>query len=84
MSHSKRQGRGKSYYLANVNPTAQRFIVSCSVCGHVGFEPRVLGNDFVTTTERKVIKAALQSVLGPLQIDASGRCETCKRVTEEV
>ena len=79
MFHSKRQGRGKSYYLTNVNPGAQRFIIGCSVCGQVGFEPRVLDIDFVTSAESRVIKESLQSVLNPLQLDARARCETCAK-----
>lgn len=81
MSHSKMTRRGKSHYLNSWNPRAKRFIVSCTLCGHVGFRPEILDPDFASSTERRVIRSELEAVLKPLQLDSVGRCETCASVS---
>jgi hypothetical protein len=81
MSHSKMTRRGKSHYLESWNPSAKRFIVSCSLCGHAGFKPEVLEPSFSLTTKGRETRRELEAVLKPLSIDAAGRCETCAHVS---
>ena len=82
MSHSKTTKRGTSLYLDSWNPGAKRYIVNCSVCGHIGFKPEVLQPDFASTLERKAVLKELQAILKPLPLDMAGRCETCVAIFE--
>ena len=77
MSHSKFKQGGKSFYLDSWNPSAKRFVVQCVHCGHTGFTPAVLEEDFANSLERQAIKSELERILGPLRLDELGRCESC-------
>ena len=80
MSHSKRRGQGRSYYLEQVNPSARRYIVSCAACDRVGFAPEVLSSSFTTSRLHQVIREELERLLRPLPLDDAGRCQACAGV----
>lgn len=55
MSHSKYTKRGRSLYIENWNPSAKKYINTCTVCGYKGYSPAIEQNDFCTTAENKAI-----------------------------
>ena len=71
--------RGRSHYVESWNPSAKRFIVTCSLCGSVGYSPTIDGEGFCDTPEHKVIRSELKATLKPLALDELGRCEVCAR-----
>jgi hypothetical protein len=77
MSHSKSTKRGRSQYVERWNSRAKRFIVSCALCGHTGFSPRILEHGFAKTLEKQAIVGELQATLQPLHLDELGRCTVC-------
>jgi hypothetical protein len=77
MSHSKPSKRGRSQYVEVWNPRAKRFIISCAICGHTGFNPSILDSGFGNTLEKQAIRGSLQRTLDPLALDEFGRCSVC-------
>lgn len=89
MSHSKYTKRGKSLYLDNWNPSAKRFINTCSICGAQGYSPTIDDDGFVFNQgagfahcERNAIREELKSVLEPLPLDFYGRCANCAKIMD--
>ena len=80
MSHSKFRKNGKSLYIDNWNPSAQKYIHSCYLCGRKGYKPAIVEQDFLNSLERKSIYEELTKMFdSPLQLDSLGRCEDCAR-----
>jgi hypothetical protein len=77
MSHSKVTKRGRSHYVEAWNPRAKKFIVTCSLCGRVGYSPTIMDDGFADTLEKKAIRSELTRIHEPLSLDAEGRCEKC-------
>lgn len=82
MSHSKNTKRGYSLYVENWNPSAKKYINTCSICGKKGYRPTIEDEDFCNSLERRVIFKELKKTLGKMQIDDLGRCETCSKVQD--
>lgn len=80
MSHSKYTKRGRSLYIENWNPSAKKYINTCTVCGYKGYSPAIEQNDFCTTAENKAIYEELSKTLCKLELDEFGRCNDCARV----
>jgi len=90
MSHSKTTKRGKSLYIEKWNPTAKRFVNTCSVCGAQGYRPTIDEDGFVRNDAKKIadlehraIREELKKVLKPLPLDSHGRCSDCARVMNQ-
>ena len=86
MSHSKTTKRGRSLYIEKWNPTAKRFINTCSICGARGYSPTIDDDGFVyddagniVNSEHRAIRAELKSVFKPLLLDSLGRCSDCAK-----
>ena len=80
MSHSKSRKDGKSLYLDNWNPSAQKYIHVCYLCGRKGYSPAVEENDFLNSLERKAIyKELTRMFASSLRLDSLGRCDDCAR-----
>ena len=47
MSHSKMTKRGRSHYLEKWNPSAQKYIRTCTLCGRQGYDPAVEEAEFL-------------------------------------
>ena len=89
MSHSKYAKRGNSLYIEKWNPSAKRFINTCSVCGSKGYDPGIDDDGFVYDNAKKIadfehraIRDELKRVLKPLPLDHLGRCTDCARIME--
>ena len=89
MSHSKMTKRGRSLYVEKWNPSAKRFIKSCSVCGDVGYDPGIENSGFIHPSENKVdyehraIYTQLTSIYKPIYLDDLGRCSSCRAAMEK-
>lgn len=86
MSHDKFIKRGKSLYIDNWNPSAKKFINTCSVCGAQGYAPGIDEDGFVFNNagkthnfEHKAIHEELKRIFKPLAVDSLGRCSDCAR-----
>ena len=82
MSHSKRKSQGQSVYLDVWNRAAKDNLLACSLCGHKGFDPKILAEDFLGTQDDKRIVDELVRLYEPLELDESGHCETCRTHTK--
>ena len=78
MSHSKRKSQGKSVYLDVWNPAAKDNLLTCVLCGHKGFDPRILEPDFLSPQDDKRIRDELVRLYEPLELDELGHCEICR------
>jgi hypothetical protein len=83
MAHTKNTRRAHSYYFEQQNPGAKRYIVTCALCQHQGFSPRVLDEGFANTVEKKHILSALRATYKPLHLNDFGRCITCAAESKE-
>ena len=83
MSHSKMTKRGRSLYIESWNPSAQKYINTCSLCGRRGYSPAIEEADFtnplhkIGDLEWAAIYRELTKILKPLPLDANGRCADC-------
>lgn len=85
MSHSKSRKNGKSLYLDNWNPSAQRYIHVCYLCGRKGYSPAIEEEDFLNSLERKAIyKELTRMFASSLRLDNLGRCDDCARQQDEL
>ena len=86
MSHSKMNKRGCSVYIENWNPSAKKFINTCSLCGATGYNPSIENEGFihpspdVTDFEHRAIYAELTQTLEPLSINSVGICSVCAKI----
>ena len=60
MSHSKQTKRGFSLFVSKWNPSAKKYVNTCSICGSQGYSPVILELDFYDRnpnvhTEKRVI-----------------------------
>lgn len=90
MYHRKTMKRGKSLYVEKWNPSAKRFINTCSICGAQGYNPSIDDDGFVydkakniSNFEHRAIREELKSVLKPLSLDSLGRCSVCAEITSK-
>ena len=73
MSHSKFRKKGQSLYIDNWNPSAQKYVHVCYLCGRKGYSPAIEEDDFLTTLERKAIYKELTRILdSALELDSFG------------
>ncbi len=80
MSHSKLRKNGDSLYIDNWNPSAQKYVHTCYLCGKKGYSPAIEEPDFLNSLERKVIYKELTRMFDfPLKLDSFGRCDDCAR-----
>ena len=80
MSHSKFRKKGQSLYIDNWNPSAQKYVHVCYLCGRKGYSPAIEEDDFPTTLERKAIYKELTIILdSALELDSFGRCAECAK-----
>lgn len=80
MSHSKFRKKGQSLYIDNWNPSAQKYVHVCYLCGRKGYSPAIEEDDFSTTLERKAIYKELTRILdSALELDSFGRCAECAK-----
>ena len=86
MSHSKYTKRGNSLYIEKWNPSAKRFINTCTVCGAQGYDLGIDEDGFVYDNAKKIadfehraIREELKRVLKPLSLDSFGRCSDCAK-----
>ncbi len=85
MSHSKMTKRGHSLYIERWNPSAQKYINTCSLCGRQGYSPAIEDEDFIKPLrqigdlERVAIYNELTKILKPLPLDSYGRCRECAK-----
>ena len=80
MSHSKFRKKGQSLYIDNWNPSAQKYVHVCYLCGRKGYSPAIEEDDFATTLERKAIYKELTRILdSALELDSFGRCAECAK-----
>lgn len=80
MSHSKYMKRGQSLYIDNWNPSAQKYINVCTVCGIKGYSPAIEEKDFLNSLERKAIYSELTKMFhSALTVDSFGRCRDCAK-----
>ena len=80
MSHSKFRKKGQSLYIDNWNPSAQKYVRVCYLCGRKGYSPAIEEDDFSTTLERKAIYKELTRILdSALELDSFGRCAECAK-----
>lgn len=83
MSHSKKSKRGRSLYIESWNSDAKRFINTCAVCGHQGYNPTIDEDGFIhpapdrTDHVHDVIHTELTRAFRPLPLDRLGRCKMC-------
>ena len=78
MSHSKFHKKGRSLYLSNWNPAAQKYVHICYLCGRKGYSPAIEAPDFLISPERFVVYRELTAMFrGPLMLDSLGRCDDC-------
>ena len=84
LSHSKFRKNGKSLYIDNWNPAAQKYIHICYLCGRKGYSPALEEQDFLGSLERKAIYKELTKMFdSSLKLDSLGRCEDCARRQDE-
>lgn len=85
MSHGKMTKRGHSLYIESWNPSAKKYINTCSLCGRRGYSPAIEDADFtkpqhkIGGLERLAIYNELTKILKPLLLDSYGRCEECAK-----
>ena len=80
MSHSKFRKNGKSLYVDNWNPSSQKYIHVCYLCGRKGYSPAIDEEDFLDSLEHKAIKNELLKMFdSSLKLDTLGRCDDCAR-----
>jgi hypothetical protein len=94
MSHSKLTKRGFSLYIEKWNPSAKKYVCTCSICGRQGYNPAVLEKDFhgnspdknypCAASEEWVIYQELTKTLASLELDDYGRCDICTVVHEKM
>ena len=84
MSHGKMTKRGKSLYLEKWNPSAKKYINTCVICGCSGYSPAIEQEGFCEISGNGAIYSALKRTLNKLELDESGRCAHCAKVTESV
>ena len=85
MSHSKQTKRGFSLYIDKLNPSAKKYINTCSICGSQGYSPVILAEDFYDKrpnlfSANKAIYEELTKILKPLPLDDLGRCSICEKI----
>jgi len=85
MSHSKQTKRGFSLYLNKWNPSAKKYINTCSICGQQGYSPAIPENEFYdknpdTYSENRVVYEELTKIFKALSIDHLNRCEICEKI----
>ena len=83
MSHSKLTKRGYSLYIERWNPAAKKYVNICAICGKKGYSPAIEQEDFCTNLEKKAIYRELLMILSKMELDESGRCESCARVMDK-
>ena len=79
MSHSKHTKRGYSIYLEKWNPSAKKYINTCTICGSRGYSPVIENAEFKET----VIREELIKTLPRMVVDELGRCSDCARIQEK-
>ena len=77
MSHSKITKRGRSHYIESWNSRAKNYIVTRKLCGHRGYSPTILNDEFSKSLENKAIRSELKSTLDPLELNEWGHCSIC-------
>ena len=77
MSSSKRKTQGHSLYLENWNPTANKYVVACSMCGLKGHSPTIESDDFLAARKGRIIHDELKRLIDVLVLDDSGHCPDC-------
>ncbi len=77
MSHSKRRQQGKSYYLDRVNPKAKKYLTNCTLCGHIGYDPRIDEGYYSEMDRNPHLKEEVTRLYDPLQLNEEGLCENC-------
>ena len=85
MSHSKSIKRGGSLYVDKWNPSAKKYINRCCICGHQGYNPVIMEDDFHNKrlnlhSEKRAIYEKLTKKLKPLILDDLGRCDICAKL----
>jgi hypothetical protein len=75
--------RGSSHYLNSWNPNAKKYIFTCTRCGHEGFNPEILNDEFASGLMNQAIQKELTKTLDPLHLDEHGRCEICSEIEDE-
>ena len=82
MSHSKHTKRGYSLYLENWNPAAKKYINTCAICAHKGYNPVIEEDSFCNSLEKSAIYKNLSKTLRKLELDELGRCEVCAKIKD--
>ncbi len=82
MSHSKLTKRGYSYYIEKWNPSAKKYINTCSICGRRGYSPVIEQENFCGNRRNQVIYKELKKMFCKLELDELDRCEECARVQD--
>ena len=77
MSRSTKRQQGKSYYLDKVNPRAKKYLVNCSLCGHVGYDPKVDEGAYSEMERNNHLKEEVTRLYEPLELNKEGLCENC-------
>ena len=77
MSHSKHTKRGHSLYIEKWDGAAKKYINTCILCGHQGYDPMIEDKEFRRNARNKVIYKELTKTLTVIHLDEFGRCETC-------
>lgn len=88
ISHSKHTKRGFSLYISKWNPSAKKYIRTCSLCGREGYNPSILESGFCGTkekffSEKQAIYKELTKILKPLYLDELDRCDTCAKIQDK-
>lgn len=83
MSHSKITKRGYSLYIESWNPSAKKYINTCSLCGCKGYSPVIEQDDFCSTNEKSAIQTELSKTLNKLELDSLGRCADCAKIQDK-
>lgn len=84
MSHSKHTKRGYSLYIEKWNPSAKKYINTCVICGHKGYNPVIEDDEFCKSLENRAIYKELTKILCKMQLDHLGRCEDCAQVQDKI
>lgn len=82
MSHSKQTKHGFSLYIEKWNGSAKKYINTCILCGHKGYDPIIENKEFCKNARNKVIHNELTKILTVMQLDEFGRCEQCAWVQD--
>lgn len=78
MSHNSLK-RGKSFYVNNLNPEANKYINTCVICGCKGYSPALDEADFSDSGlfNSAILKEVKKICKDSLQLDEYGRCKDC-------